>query len=163
MSSQKRKVFQELISEVRMSQNATARFDQAVAEALGVNRTDMRCIDVLDREGPVTAGRLAEVTGLSTGAITTVIDRLERAGLARRLLDSRDRRRVLVELVPEAHNRADGFYRDHAERAEAVYRRYTRPQLKLLLDFIRAGREFNERQAAALEERNRAEDTQLRP
>jgi DNA-binding MarR family transcriptional regulator len=163
MSSQKRKVFQELISEVRMSQNATDRFDQAVAEALGVNRTDMRCIDVLDREGPVTAGRLAETTGLTTGAITTVIDRLERAGLARRLLDSGDRRRVLVDLIPEAHERANGFYRDHAKRAEAVYRRYTRPQLNLLLDFVREGREFNERQAAGLEERNRARDRRSLP
>ena len=53
---QKREIFDELIEEVRRSQNATDRFDSAVAEALGLNRTDMRCLDVLQREGPVTAG-----------------------------------------------------------------------------------------------------------
>src|ERR671932_2430246 len=105
MSSRKRELFTELLSEVRMSHNATDRFDQAVADALGVNRTDMRCIDVLEREGPVTAGRLAEATGLTTGAITTVIDRLERAGMARRTRDPDDRRRVLVELDPGVRGR----------------------------------------------------------
>ena len=87
MASQKRKLFDELISEVRRSQNATDRFDQAVADAIGINRTDMRCLDVIQREGPVPAGRLAEETGLTTGAITTVLDRLERVGYARRVRD----------------------------------------------------------------------------
>src|ERR671932_2481021 len=105
MSSRKRELFTELLSEVRMSHNATDRFDQAVADALGVNRTDMRCTDVLEREGPVTAGRLAEATGLTTGAITTVIDRLERGGFARPLRDPDDRRRVRVDLTPEARER----------------------------------------------------------
>src|SRR3979490_3402685 len=100
MSSRKRKVFEELIYEVRRSQAATDRFDQAVADAIGLNRTDMRCLDVLSREGPVTAGRLAEATGLTSGAMTTALDRLERAGYARRTRDATDRRRVLVEATP---------------------------------------------------------------
>ena len=158
MSSQKRRLFDELIAEVRASQGATDRFDQAVADALGLNRTDMRCLDVLDREGPVTAGRLASATGLTTGAITTAIDRLEQAGFARRRLDPTDRRRVLVEVDPKKQELAHGFYRDHAELSERLYRRYTGPQLKLLLEFIRQGREFNERQAAALEARNRGRE-----
>ena len=89
---QKREIFDELIEEVRRSQNATDRFDSAVAEALGLNRTDMRCLDVIQREGAVTAGHLAEATGLTTGAMTVALDRLERAGYARRVRDSRDRR-----------------------------------------------------------------------
>jgi DNA-binding MarR family transcriptional regulator len=80
-----RKIFDELLDEVRRSQNATDRFDQAVADALGLNRTDMRCLDVLHREGAVTAGRLAEMTGLTTGAMTVALDRLERSGYARRV------------------------------------------------------------------------------
>jgi DNA-binding MarR family transcriptional regulator len=156
MSSRKRRLFEELIDEVRMSQNATDRFDQAVADALGMNRTDMRCTDVLDREGPVTAGRLAEATGLTTGAITTVIDRLERAGLARRLRDPDDRRRVLVELTPEARERGRRFYVGHAQLAEQLYHRYSEDQLRLLRDFVRGSREFNEREAAKLERENRA-------
>src|SRR3954468_2662759 len=141
MSSEKRRVFEELVDEVRRSQLATDRFDQAVADALGLNRTDMRCLDVLDREGPVTAGRLAHETGLTSGAITTAIDRLERGGFARRLPDPADRRRVLVELTPEARGRASRFYASHAELGEQLYHRYSEEQLRLLLEFIRGSRE----------------------
>jgi DNA-binding MarR family transcriptional regulator len=154
MSSGKRELFYELIAEVRRSQAATDRFDQAVADALGLNRTDMRCLDVIHAEGPVTAGRLAAATGLSTGAITTVIDRLERAGYARRVRDEADRRRVLVEVAPEVREGSAEFYRPHMEHSERLYRRYTEDQLRLLLEFTREGRELNEREAARLERRN---------
>jgi DNA-binding MarR family transcriptional regulator len=151
MSNKKQQLFDELIDEVRMSQNATDRFDHAVANALGVNRTDMRCIDVLERVGPLTAGRLAAATGLTTGATTTAIDRLERAAFARRVPDSADRRRVLVQLTPEALERGRGFYTEHAKLAQRLYRRYSEHELKLLLEYVRAGRELNEREAARLE------------
>jgi DNA-binding MarR family transcriptional regulator len=155
LSRNKRELFAELIDEVRQSQNATARFDQAVADALGVNRTDMRCLDILEREGPVPAGRLAEATGLTSGAITTVLDRLERGGFARRVADPGDRRRVLVELAPAMCDSANSFYAAHMAQAERLYQRYTREQIELLLEFVRAGRELNEREAAALERRRR--------
>jgi DNA-binding MarR family transcriptional regulator len=149
-------VFDELINEVRASQNATDRFDQAVADALGLNRTDMRCMDVLQREGPVTAGRLAQATGLTTGAMTTALDRLERAGYARRLRDRSDRRRVLVELTSQAQIDAGRFYGEHAAASERVYQRYSVKELELLLGFVREGREFNENHAARVEQQNRA-------
>jgi DNA-binding MarR family transcriptional regulator len=153
--SQKRQLFDTLIDEVRRSQNATDRFDSAVAEALGLNRTDMRCLDVLQREGPVAAGHLAEATGLTSGAMTVALDRLERAGYARRVRDSTDRRRVLVELTPDLQAEAGQFYGEHIAMSERLYQRYTVEQLELLLEFVRQGREFNDRQAAALERRNR--------
>ncbi len=155
MSRDKREAFAELIDEVRRSQSATARFDQAVAEALGLNRTDMRCIDVLQRAGPLTAGRLAEETGLSAGAMTTALDRLERAGYARRVRDSGDRRRVMVELTSEAIRAAEAFYSEHVAEAERLYDRFSLEQIELLLEFTRHGREFNERHAARLETRRR--------
>ncbi|HXR14448.1 MAG TPA: MarR family transcriptional regulator [Solirubrobacteraceae bacterium] len=155
MSRDKREVFAELIDEVRRSQTAVDRYDQAVADALGVNRTDMRCLDTIEREGPVAAGRLAEATGLTSGAITTALDRLERAGFARRISDPADRRRVLVELTPSARERSHAFYAPHMAQSERVFQRYTREQLELLLEFVRAGREFNERHAAELERANR--------
>jgi DNA-binding MarR family transcriptional regulator len=155
VSSKKREIFSQLIDEVRRSQNATDRFDQAVADSIGVNRTDMRCMDVIEREGPVTAGRLAEATGLTTGAITTVLDRLERAGIARRVRDPSDRRRVLVEATAAAREGAEEYYGPHIELSERLYRRYTVEQLELLLGFVREGREFNEREAARLEARLR--------
>jgi DNA-binding MarR family transcriptional regulator len=156
LASRKRQVFEQLIDEVRRSQSATDRFDQAVADAIGLNRTDMRCLDVIDREGPIPAGRLADATGLTTGAITTVLDRLERAGHARRVRDAGDRRRVLVELTPEARRHANSFYAEHAALGESLYQRYTEEQLELLLGFVRGSREFNELQAAKLEGQTRA-------
>src|SRR4051794_40246096 len=155
MSRRKQDVFEELLLEVRRSQNATDRFDQAVADALGLNRTDMRCLDIVEMEGLVTAGRLAEVTGLTTGAITTVIDRLEHKGLARRVRDPRDRRRVLVEMAPEARSGATDYYGEQMALAGRMYNRYTQEQLELLLEFMREGREVNEGAAAQLEERTR--------
>ena len=156
MSSQKRKVFAELIDEVRRSQAATDRFDQAVADAVGLNRTDMRCIDYLQREGPATAGALAEATGLTTGAMTVALDRLERAGYARRIRDGADRRRVLVELTPDLAEHANAFYTKHQAEAERLYQRYNLDQMQLLLEFVRNGRQFNEREAALLEQENRS-------
>jgi DNA-binding MarR family transcriptional regulator len=156
LASRKRQIFEELIYEVRRSQAATDRYDQAVADAIGLNRTDMRCLDVISREGRVPAGRLAAETGLTTGAITTVLDRLERAGYARRVRDPDDRRRVLVELTPEAFAGAGDFYGAQAALSERMYRRYSEEQLELFLEWIRAGREVNEREAAKLEARTRA-------
>jgi DNA-binding MarR family transcriptional regulator len=118
---------------------------------------------VLEREGPVTAGRLAEATGLTTGAITTAVDRLERAGIARRRHDQGDRRRVLVELTPSARKHAGAFYSGHVEQSERLYRRYSEQELRLLRDFVRESREFNERQADALEGENRARAPRSRP
>ena len=151
MSSRKRNLWERLLNEIRGSQNATARFDQAVADTIGVNRTDMRLIDLLDRERRLTAGQLAAWTGLTTGAITTAIDRLEQAGFARRVRDSDDRRRVYVELNPDMIARVSGFYSEHARLAEDVYHRYTEEQIELLLEFFGRSREFNDRKAAALE------------
>jgi DNA-binding MarR family transcriptional regulator len=155
LSRNKRQVFEELIEEVQRSQLATDRYDQAVADAIGLNRTDMRCLDVISREGPVTAGRLADATGLTSGAMTTALDRLERAGLARRVRDATDRRRVLVELTEEARAGAGDFYGDQMAHAERLYKRYSEKELELLLEFVREGRELNERSAAKLEQQNR--------
>jgi DNA-binding MarR family transcriptional regulator len=152
-------VLAELIDEVRRSQNATDRFDQAVAEALGVNRTDMRCMDILEREGPLAAGQLAEATGLTTGAMTTALDRLERMGYARRMRDPHDRRRVLVEVTAKARAEAERYYAEHAAVAQSLHQRYSEKELELLLEFVRVGREFNEEHAARVEQENRERGT----
>src|SRR5215813_7664872 len=80
-------------------------YSQAVAERLGINSTDLECLDSVVLRGPLTAGELADATGLTTGAITGVIDRLERAGFARRERDKDDRRRVLVRAQQAAIKR----------------------------------------------------------
>jgi len=150
LSSHKQQLFAQLLTEVRRSQSATARFDRAVADAAGLNLTDMGCLDFLGQQGPVTAGRLAELTGLSTGAMTAALDRLERAGYARRVRDQADRRRVLVETTDKVHE-LDAFYSEHASLGERLYHEYTTEQLQLLLLFVRRGRELDERRAAEVE------------
>jgi MarR family transcriptional regulator, organic hydroperoxide resistance regulator len=154
MSRDKREIFTELVEEIRRSQTATARFDRAVADAAGVNQTDLRCLDVLSRTGSMTAGALAEATGLSSGAMTTAIDRLARAGYVARRNDDNDRRRVVVEMTPAAAKLA-GFYAEHAELSEALYHRHDSEQMQTILRFVRAGRELNERCAGELEAENR--------
>src|SRR5215471_21452431 len=72
-----------------------------LARQMGVNATDMQCLNILNYEGAVTAGRLAELTGLTTGAITAAIDRLERAGYVQRVRDPEDRRRVVIQPMPQ--------------------------------------------------------------
>src|SRR6516164_2366733 len=80
----------------RQLSTATIMFHQAIADRIGLHPTDLKCADILFVKGPLTAGELAELTGLTTGAITGVIDRLEGAGFARREEDRYDRRRVIV-------------------------------------------------------------------
>lgn len=86
---------------IRYSSGLSVMLSQAMADKIGINPTDLETLDLLTMHGPVTAGRLAELTGLTTGAITGIVDRLERAGHVRRETDPRDRRRVIVHLRPE--------------------------------------------------------------
>ncbi|MGW2043591.1 MarR family winged helix-turn-helix transcriptional regulator [Streptomyces sp. NPDC001858] len=81
---------------------AYALFNQALADRLGLHPTDLQCLNLLTLERePVTTGRVAELTGLTTGSATRLVDRLERAGYVVRERDAADRRRVLVATVPE--------------------------------------------------------------
>ena len=145
-------LMERLIEEVRASQNATDLMDEAACERLGVNRTDARCIDLLERRGPMTAGELAGAAGLTSGALTTALDRLERAGYARRTRDSGDRRRVLVEVTPEARRRTQELYGPLGERGQDELSRYSVAELELVCDFLRLSRELNEQRAAELRE-----------
>ncbi|MFE9116731.1 MarR family winged helix-turn-helix transcriptional regulator [Streptomyces sp. NPDC007172] len=78
-----------------------ALFNQALADHLGLHPTDVQCLNLLGLEpGPVTTGRIAELTGLTTGSATRLVDRLEKAGYVTRHRDTEDRRKVLVEVVP---------------------------------------------------------------
>lgn len=75
----------------------TIMFHQAIADVLGLHITDHKCLDLITRYGSMPAGRLAELTGLTTGAVTGIIDRLEEAGYVRRTNDPKDRRRTIVQ------------------------------------------------------------------
>src|SRR5580698_1309823 len=79
---------------------AIVMFHEAVGRLMGLSAVERKCIDVLRRLGPVTAGTIGEHTGLTTGAVTGLMDRLEKAGYVRRARDPHDRRKVVVELLP---------------------------------------------------------------
>ena len=115
-------------------------YSQAVAERLGMNSTDLECLDHILR-GPVTAGRLAELTGLTTGAITGVIDRLERIGLARRERDAHDRRKILVRVLPAVSKRVAPLFDPMQRSAMAVLSKYRDDELGLILDFLTRARD----------------------
>jgi len=142
-SGEKQRLLAELSDEIRASQVATDMVDQGVADLLGINRTDLRCMDIIDRLGTISAGRLAEESKLTTGAVTAVIDRLEKAGYVRRARDQGDRRRVLVELTAEARRGGAELYRPIVDEWARISKRLTVEQVKLLLDFTRRGRRMN--------------------
>lgn len=76
-------------------------YHQAIADSLGVNVTDLKCLDLAREIEELTPGKLAELTGLTTGSITVALDRLERAGYIRRQRDPRDRRKVIIQPIPD--------------------------------------------------------------
>lgn len=141
--SRKTELAQAITIEVRRSQVRTDAYDDTVATALGLNRTDYRCLDALDVEGPMTAGRLAATVGVSTAAMTTVLDRLERAGYARRRRDEGDRRRVLVELEPRLGAEAGRYYEPLGRMGEELASRFSEAELEVVLRFVREANELS--------------------
>jgi DNA-binding MarR family transcriptional regulator len=91
---------QQLRDEIMGYFGAASDFNESVAKKLKLSRTDMRCLELIGRLGPLTAGRLAEESGLTTGAVTFILDRLEEAGMVARRRDTEDRRRVWVQIEP---------------------------------------------------------------
>jgi DNA-binding MarR family transcriptional regulator len=111
-------------------------FSQAVAAELGITSTELECLDIIALKGPLAAGQLAAATGLTTGAITGVIDRLERAGFARRRHDPVDRRKVIVEPLSAAERRIVPLFRSLQRAMAADVARYDDEQLAFLIEFF---------------------------
>jgi DNA-binding MarR family transcriptional regulator len=146
----KKELIDELVREFRISGNQDSAYDNLAAERLGVNDTDLHCLNIIENSGGLTAGELAAEAGLTTGAVTGVIDRLEKAGYARRVPDPEDRRRVKVEVTPAFYARADRIWGPMAaDWHSTLAERFTAEQLEQVLGFLRAtnevGREHLER------------------
>ncbi|MFF0060662.1 MarR family winged helix-turn-helix transcriptional regulator [Streptomyces sp. NPDC005279] len=156
--------------QLRLLQQSFDAFDEAAAARLGLNRTDLRCLDLVlgagqwaggeraggegpGGEGPageLSAGELSAALKLSPAATTTVIDRLERAGLVTRSRDAANRRRVLVTATDAARAaEAEVYLPVGAAGAEALSR-YDEDQLATILDFLQAARQVQEGQVARL-------------
>jgi DNA-binding MarR family transcriptional regulator len=142
-----------LTNEMIESTTVTIMFHQAIADRLGMNITDHKCAGILMRTGPISAGELAKRTGLTTGAITGVIDRLQRAGFARRAPDATDRRKVMIEpnlkgikqsIIP--------LFESMGRSAAQLFERYTVEELTLILEFAVRSRAMAEEETRKLRE-----------
>ncbi len=129
--------------EVRQLTSATIMFHQAIADRLGMHVTDHKCAGILAECGPLTAGELAERTGLTTGAVTGVIDRLERAKFVRRAKDPGDRRRVVVEPnLKQMERRMAPLFDSMARGTAELCSRYRAGELALICEFAARAREL---------------------
>jgi DNA-binding MarR family transcriptional regulator len=139
----------------RQMSAATIMFHQAVADHLGLHATDHKCLDLLHIKGPLTAGQVADFTGLTTGAVTGVIDRLEEAGFVQREPDSSDRRKVIVRALPDRCAELAKMFEPLRQRMAELCSHFTDEQLATILTF--QGRTQQVLHEATLELRRQSE------
>ncbi len=131
-------------------QAAVDAVDAAAAARLGVNRTDLRCLEILIGQESVAPSRLGTALGLTTGSVTAMLDRLERLGYLTRTPDPDDRRRTQVRITPEAARLAWEIYGPIAEEGAAETAGYTATELATILDYLSRGRALQERHRARI-------------
>jgi DNA-binding MarR family transcriptional regulator len=127
-------------------------FGQTVAIRFGLSESDVETLEALIEMGASTAGRLSELTGLTSGAVTRVIDRLEQSGYVRRVADPSDRRRVIVEVVPEKVAAIQSTLDRVGTASAEEIGRYTEAQLSLISDFLTRMEAITRAEAATLRE-----------
>jgi DNA-binding MarR family transcriptional regulator len=139
----KKELIEELIRAFRVSGNQDDAFDSLAADRLAVSETDLRCLNIIENESGLTAGDLAGQAGLTAGAVTGVIDRLERAGYARRVPDADDRRRVRVEVTPAFYKAAEEIWGPmSADWHSLLSNRFTSQELEQITKFLQATNEL---------------------
>jgi DNA-binding MarR family transcriptional regulator len=131
-------IIQAIIEKRREMSTETIMFHQAVADVLGLYITDHKCLDLIRQYGAMPAGRLAELTGLTTGAVTGIIDRLEKAGYVRRANDPKDRRRTIVEPIrnKKLEKKIEVIFTPFHERMHKLLSLYSDSELAFLLDVL---------------------------
>jgi len=150
LSEKRRKLLEELVQVNRAYQTAVEKMDAAFFESVGVNRTDGRCLDVIDQRPGITAGELAAAVGLSPGAVTTALDRLEARGFVIRERDEQDRRRITLRLTPEANRLAWEAYGPLGELGRPIVEALSDKDITAVIRFLRGGTEINEQRANEL-------------
>jgi DNA-binding MarR family transcriptional regulator len=135
--SNREKIINEIHSAGRYFSTVSTLFHHAVAEKAGLSGADHKYLDLLFQEGPMTAGKFAEVTGLTTGAVTGIIDRLEKRGLVKRENDPNDRRKVLlVGNFDNAMKLLGPVFKQLQSDLDSFYDDYSDEQLKTIYDFL---------------------------
>ncbi len=127
----------ELLARVgRDYSDATVLFHSTVAGLLDLHPTDYKALGILERFGPLSAGELAEQTGLAAASITNLIDRLEAKGFARRVPHAEDRRKTMVEAMRDRVGAAGSFFASTRKSLARLYERYSDRELAVIADFL---------------------------
>ncbi|WP_052730672.1 MarR family winged helix-turn-helix transcriptional regulator [Methanosarcina horonobensis] len=134
IDSKRDKLFEEIMQAGREESRLSILFRNLIAEKVGSNITDQECMDFLMEMGKATPGDLARITGLTTGAITSVIDRLERAGFVKRERDTKDRRKVFVKPIAGSAEKAEKVYSSFVEDMLQYMDKYSDSELELIRD-----------------------------
>jgi DNA-binding MarR family transcriptional regulator len=137
----------------------TVLFHDAVAACVGLSTTEHKCLDLLERAGtPLTAGQLAQLSGLTTGAITGIVDRLESAGFVARERSVDDRRKVLVHTLPKLREVYGPIMGGIAQVSSYILARYRDEELAVIVDFVRRSIEGLKTETARLRQMSGPEE-----
>ena len=133
----KKELIDELNQSVQRGGTLTVIHTNAIADKIGLSATEFEAVDIITNNQPVSAGQLATFCGLTTGAITGLVDRLERAGFVRRKSDPTDRRRVLLEHVhaPQIEDKVRQLYQPISVAYDTLLSKYSPEQLEFLLEY----------------------------
>ena len=132
----KRELVTQVIRDAREYSVGMVSFHQAVGRILGLNVTDMKCLDVMTMKGSATPSQLAEQTGLSSGATTAMIDRLEKAGLVERHPHPNDRRGTVLLLTKQAMQKLPLLFESLGNAMLVLISGYSQRELAVLADFF---------------------------
>jgi len=134
-SNTREQIMNSLVTSIHKEARAATLFVHTVSEIVGIHSTDIRCLDFLNEVHSSTAGDLAKITGLTTGAITAVIDRLEKAGFVKRETDRSDRRKIIVRLIVRNPNNLKLSCNLFTKQIPNILSKYSTEELKLILDW----------------------------
>jgi DNA-binding MarR family transcriptional regulator len=132
----KNEFIQTLIEEIRTFSTTNVLFNEGIAAKLQLNATDLKCRDLLNQTGPITAGQLAKLTNLTTGAITGVIDRLEKEELVKRVQDPEDRRRVIIEPLSHRSEEIRQLFLPLRTTLSQLFEKYSEEDLHVFLSIL---------------------------
>jgi DNA-binding MarR family transcriptional regulator len=124
------------VTHIRHFIAGTILFNQSVADRVGLSLTDMQCINVLELLGPSTPGKLAASTGLTTGGVTVMLDRLEKAGLVKRQPNPKDRRSILVKVNAKKLQKVNSFYSGINQRLETFLSERSEAEIQSVINFL---------------------------
>jgi DNA-binding MarR family transcriptional regulator len=156
--SSRREILGKLWDLGRRMSTQTVFLHQAIAQGVGLNATDTKCIDLIlcAPEGSVTAGGIAEATGLTTGAVTHILDRLEKREFIDRVRDTQDRRKVLIRVRPESIAPLAPKYEAIGKAYMRLLEEYSDSELQLICEYLEKTCETSQRELAKVIAANRA-------